>query len=138
MRSVCAECTSAFLLTLTFAAMHSQATSIASSPRQLGPYLGQRAHLSLSWLSQYFLALLLVLVSLCFLLTSIPGLMNDGKAALYASCNGVEGAASVVASLPHYMADGMNEMNAKAVKVMVSGSATVLDLSLQAIQAIIL
>lgn len=113
-------------------------TSTRFSQTHLGPYLGSRALLSLSWLSQYFLALLLALVSLCFLLGSIPALIDDSKVAFRTSCIGIEGAANVVASLPHYMADGVNEMNAKAVEAMVSGTATVLDLSLQAIQAIIL
>jgi hypothetical protein len=106
--------------------------------RQLHPYLGPRARLSLSWLSQHFLALLLVLVALGFLLSSIPVLVKDGKATLTAACSGVEGAATVAVSLPHYMADGVNELNSKTISAVTNGAGTVLDLTLQALEAIIM
>ncbi|GAA6064016.1 hypothetical protein JCM10212_005499 [Sporobolomyces blumeae] len=106
--------------------------------RRLHPYLGPRARLSLSWLSQHFLALLLVLVALGFLLASIPTLVKDGKATLTAACSGVEGAAGVAVSLPHYMADGVNELNSKTISAVTNGAGTVLDLTLQALEAIIL
>ncbi|BGP51676.1 plasma membrane fusion protein prm1 [Rhodotorula kratochvilovae] len=106
--------------------------------RALKPYLGPRAHLSLSWLSQHFLALLLVLVALAFLLAQIPALVADAKSSLNAACAGVEGAASVAVSLPHYMADGVNEMNVRAVNALSEGAGTVLDLMLQALEAIVL
>ncbi|GAA5880772.1 hypothetical protein JCM1840_001368 [Sporobolomyces johnsonii] len=109
-----------------------------STSRQLHPYLGPRARLSLAWLSQHFLALLLVLVALAFLLASIPPLVQDAKATLTAACAGVEGAASVAVSLPHYMADSVNELNSKAVSAVTNGAGTVLDLTLQALEAIIL
>ncbi|GAA5901421.1 pheromone-regulated protein PRM1 [Sporobolomyces salmoneus] len=110
----------------------------SSTARQLHPYLGPRARLSLSWLSQHFLALLLVLVALCFLLSSIPVLVKDGKATLTAACSGVEGAASVAASLPHFMADGVNELNSKTISAVTNGAGTVLDLTLQGLEAIII
>lgn len=110
-----------------------------SSPqRHLKPYLGPRAHLSLSWLSQHFLALVLVLVALGFLLAQIPALVDDAKSSLNAACAGVEGAASVAVSLPHYMAGGINELNAKTVNALSEGAGTVLDLMLQALEAIVL
>ncbi|GAA6015773.1 hypothetical protein JCM11491_002474 [Sporobolomyces phaffii] len=109
-----------------------------SRVRQLHPYLGPRARLSLSWLSQHFLALLLVLVALGFLLASIPVLVRDGKATLTAACSGVEGAANVAVSLPHYMADGVNELNSKTITAVTTGAGTVLDLTLQALEALIL
>lgn len=113
---------------------------IPSTPlrKQLHPYLGPRARLSLSWLSQHFLALLLVLVALGFLLSSIPALVDDGKRTLTAACSGVEGAASVAVSLPHYMADGVNELNSKTISAVTNGAGNVLDLTLQALEAIIL
>ncbi|GAA5864106.1 hypothetical protein JCM8547_005136 [Rhodosporidiobolus lusitaniae] len=110
----------------------------SSSRRPLNPFLGPRAHLSLSWLSQHFLALLLVLIALAFLLASIPGLVTDGKDALNSACSGVEGAASVAVSLPHYMAGGVNEMNVKAVRAVTDGAATVMDLTLYAMEKIII
>ncbi|GAA5872068.1 hypothetical protein JCM16303_000966 [Sporobolomyces ruberrimus] len=112
--------------------------SFPTPHRQLHPYLGPRARLSLSWLSQHFLALLLVLVALGFLLSSIPALIKDGKATLTAACAGVEGAANVAVSLPHYTADSINELNSKTISAVTNGAGTVIDLTLQALEAIIL
>ncbi|GAA5834088.1 hypothetical protein JCM3766R1_004454 [Sporobolomyces carnicolor] len=106
--------------------------------RRLHPYLGARARLSLSWLSQHFLALLLVLVALAFVSSSVSDLVKDGKRTLTAACAGVEGAANVAASLPHYMADGVNQLNSNTVTAVTHGVGTVLDLTLQALEAIII
>lgn len=48
----------------------------------------------------------------------------------------VQGTANVMVSLPHYMADGVNTMNAASVQVVTSGAYEVLDLSLVAIEQI--
>ncbi|GAA6037619.1 hypothetical protein JCM8097_006146 [Rhodosporidiobolus ruineniae] len=106
--------------------------------RPLNPFLGARAHLSLSWLSQQFLALLLVLIAFAFLLASIPTLVKDAKDALNAACQGVEGAASVAVSLPHYAADGINEMNVAAVRAVTDGAGTVIDMALLAVEKVVI
>lgn len=109
---------------------------MTSPPRPLQPYLGPRAHLSLSWLSQAFLALLLLAISLSLLLASIDNLVTDSKSSFEASCQGVQGAASVIVSLPHYMADGVNELNVKSVEAITEGAATVIDVTLLSIKSI--
>lgn len=110
--------------------------SYPTPSRPLQPYLGPRAHLSLSWLSQAFLALLLLAIALSLLLASIDNLVSDAKSGFVASCQGVQGAANVMVSLPHYMADGVNELNAKSVAAITEGAATVIDVALQSIEAI--
>ncbi|ORY81244.1 hypothetical protein BCR35DRAFT_278952 [Leucosporidium creatinivorum] len=104
----------------------------------LQPYLGSRARLSQSWLSQHFLALILIFIALVFLLSQIANLVSDAKSSLRAGCGGVEGAANVLVSLPHYMAEGVNELNQKSVKAVTNGAAEVLDLVLVGITQIIL
>lgn len=104
----------------------------------LAPYLGPRAHLSLSWLTQTFLALLLLAISLSLLLASIPYLVKDAKQVFTSACHGAEEAADVMVSLPYYMAEGVNELNAKAVNLVTTGSRDVLDFGLLAIQEIAL
>ncbi|KAK4047488.1 plasma membrane fusion protein prm1 [Microbotryomycetes sp. JL201] len=106
--------------------------------QHLEPYLGPRAILSQSWLSQPLLSLLLVFVSLAFVLTSIKPATEDAKLSLEAACRGTEQAANVVVSLPHFMADSLNEINSKAVDHAISGAATVIDLVLVAITQIVL
>lgn len=104
----------------------------------LQPYLGPRAILSLSWLAQPLLSLILVFIALAFLLANLGGLVQDAKASLAAGCAGVEGAANVLVSLPHYSAQGVNELNAKSVEMVTSGAAKVLDMTLEAVLAIVL
>jgi hypothetical protein len=113
--------------------------SFSPPPRPpLQPYLGARARLSQSWLSQHLLALILVFIALNFLLAQVGNLVADAKSSLTAGCAGVEGAANVVVSLPHYMADGVNELNQKSVQAVTRGAAEVLDLVLVGITQIIL
>lgn len=109
-----------------------------SSPMSRLPFLGRRAHRSLAWLSHPLLALLLLGVSLVLLLGSVAHLVSDAKEALEASCRGVEGAANVMVSLPHYMADGVNDLNRRSVAAVVDGTAEVLDLGLEGVEGIAL
>lgn len=102
----------------------------------LPPYLGARAHISLAWLTHTALALLLLAITLSLLLTSIPYLVKDAKQVYTSACNGAESAANVLVSLPHYMADGVNELNAKSVNLVTSGAADVLDFALLSIEEI--
>ncbi|KAL8293032.1 hypothetical protein RQP46_000726 [Phenoliferia psychrophenolica] len=104
----------------------------------LAPYLGARAHLSLSWLTQTFLAILLLAISLSLLLASIPYLVKDAKKVFTSACAGMEDAADVLVSLPRYMADGVNELNAASVNLVVHGTRDVLDFELLAIEEIAL
>lgn len=99
-------------------------------------YLGLRAQLSLAWLSHSMLALLLLAITLITLLANISHLVSDAKEGVLASCQGVQGAADVLVSLPHYMADGVNELNQKSAKDVVAGAADVLDIALLSIEAI--
>lgn len=100
------------------------------------PYLGQRANLSLSWLSHSLLSILLLSITLSLLLGNITHLVNDGKEAFISSCDGVQGAANVIVSLPHYMADGVNELNHKSIAIVTEGAADVLDLALFSVESI--
>lgn len=112
----------------------------ASSPHgaPLPPYLGARAHLSLAWLSQVFLSIVLALASVGLLLSTVPGLVREARETLLASCDGIERAADVMVSLPHYMAEGVNELNVKTLEAVSHGLANSLDLLLLAVQGIVI
>lgn len=92
------------------------------------PYLGKRAHLSLSWLTHPLLSLILIIVSLLLLLSTIQDSIATTKAGITGECKGVEGAMGVVGNLPHYMADGVNDLNRKAVIGIIEGAGDVLEL----------
>lgn len=113
-------------------------SNLPSSSTPLRPYLGSQAHLSLSWLSQSLLSLILISITLTLLLSNINHLVLDGKEGFVSSCQGVQGAANVLVSLPHYMADGVNELNRKSVSVVTEGAAGILDLALISVEEIVL
>src|ERR1700753_1003704 len=74
----------------------------------LTPYLGLRARLSQVWLNRWTILLLLVLVrTLLAVGTLDDGLAPARKEALSA-CTDVEDAGSTLASMPHYMSQGVN------------------------------
>lgn len=102
----------------------------------LKPYLGPKAHISLSWLSHPLLALLLIILTLFFLLSQVSTLVIDARESLASACSGVEGAANVMVSIPHYIADDVNEMNVRAVQGAIQGTGEVLDLALEGIEGL--
>lgn len=104
----------------------------------LMPYLGLRARISLAWLSYPILIILLIVIQLILTLASLEDGRLDSKRELSASCAGLEAAASLATSLPHFMAQQTNQFIISRATDIVHGLASVLDLSLQAIQAIVL
>lgn len=109
-----------------------------SDPDHLMPYLGLRARISLAWLSYPILIILLIVIQLILTLASLEDGRLDSKRELSASCAGLEAAASLATSLPHFMAQQTNQFIISRATDIVHGLASVLDLSLQAIQAIVL
>lgn len=100
------------------------------------PYLKLRATLSLAWLSHLLITMLLIGISLFLLLSSIDYAIIDAKDSVAASCRGVQGGASVLASIPFYTAESINSMNKKAAEDVIKGAAEVLDIALLSIEAI--
>ena len=89
------------------------------------PYLGLRARLSQVWINKWTILLLLVLART---LIAIAGLHNDlgsARREALSACSSVESMGSAMASMPHYMSHGVNEMAAhgveKAVSALMSG-----------------
>ncbi|MBW0512715.1 hypothetical protein O181_052430 [Austropuccinia psidii MF-1] len=113
-------------------------TMVTPTSSGLQPYLGLRARVSLAWLAYPILVLLLVLIQLFLTLQSIQDGVSDAKQRLLASCSGVEGAASVAVSIPHFMAEQTNDALVIGAERIVHGLAVVLDISIRAIEAIVL
>jgi len=95
----------------------------------LKPWLGLRARLGLSWISPTILALVFVGGRLTISAGDVDDKVAAAKEKLLASCKGVEAAASSISSLPHYMADRMNERTAHAINDTVAGAQKVLYLA---------
>ena len=85
------------------------------------PYLGLRARLSQVWLNRWTILLLLVLART---LIAIGGLNHDLASArreALSACSSVESVGSAMASMPHYMSQGVNELTASGVEKAVDG-----------------
>ncbi|KAJ5949057.1 hypothetical protein N7454_000641 [Penicillium verhagenii] len=111
---------------------------IPSHPDGLTPYLGLRARLSQVWINRWTILILLVLVRLLLAIGSIRSDMASAKREALSACTSVESMGSAMASMPYYLAGGVNELVAAGVTDAVSGLNTMLDLALTAAEEIII
>lgn len=108
--------------------------SLPATDGKLKPWLGPKARLALSPLSLVLVSLIFVLTRLLLSASGIHDKIQDAKTNLLATCAGAEGAATIAASMPHYMADSINANTVKAVQASVEGAGRVLMLAITAIE----
>jgi len=102
------------------------------------PYLGLRAKLSQIWLNRWTILLLLVLVRLMFAMSSTNDSIKSARREALSACTSVEKLGSSMASMPHYMSKGVNEMTAASVEKAVEGLMKMLYVSVQGVEEIVL
>lgn len=93
----------------------------------LPPYLGGWAIASLAFTSPIVLSLILVIMRLILAINSANASVDSAKVKLASSCLGLEQAASVAVSFPHYLADNMNEVTASGAEAIVHGLGKSID-----------
>ena len=109
-----------------------------NTAQTITPYLGLRARLSQIWINRCTVLLFLVLVRI---LIAIAGLNNDlgsAKTEAMSACSGVESMGSAMASMPHYLAAGVNELAASGVEKAVYGLMSMLLLTVTGIEELFL
>lgn len=104
----------------------------------LKPYLGLRARLSQIWINRWTILLLLVLVRLLIAIASTDSSIQSARREALSACLQVEKIGSSMASMPHFMASGVNEMTASGVEKAVSGLMTMLEMSVTGVEEIVL
>jgi hypothetical protein len=102
------------------------------------PYLSLRSRLSQIWINRWTILLLLVLVRLMLLVASLNDNIGDAKDRALVACTKVEDIGSAMASMPHYLSLGVNDMAATGIEKAVSAMVTTLDLMLTGVQGIII
>ncbi len=102
------------------------------------PYLGLRARLSQIWINRWTILLLLVLVRLLFAIAATNTSIADSRREALSACTEVENIGSSMASMPYYMAKGLNEMTASGIEKAVNGLMTMLEMSVTGVEEIIL
>lgn len=115
----------------------SEAPPAYADPDKPTPYLGIKARLSQIWINRWTILILLVLVRVLLASTNLQGNMDNAQAQALSACNSVQSAGSAMASLPHYMAQGVNELAADGVTKAVNGLVQVLELMITGIEALV-
>lgn len=119
-------------------AMHKTQEARADTAPYITPYLGLRARLSQIWINRWTILLLLVLVRLIILIAQLNGNVGDAKDKALSACTKVEDIGSAMASMPHYLSLGVNDMAATGIEKAVHAMVLMLDLVLQGVEGIIL
>ncbi|MCJ1227215.1 plasma membrane fusion protein prm1 [Toensbergia leucococca] len=101
------------------------------------PYLGLRARLSQTWINKWTVLLFLVLVRVLIAIDGLHYELNSAKSEALSACSGVESMGSALASMPHYMSEGVNDLAATGVEKAVNGLMSMLFLSITGVEEIV-
>lgn len=101
------------------------------------PYLGLRARLSQIWINRWTILLILVLVRVLLAISGLHHDLESAKTEALSACSGVESMGSVMASMPHYMSKGVNELAATGVEKAVNGLMSMLLLSVTGVEELV-
>ena len=101
------------------------------------PYLGLRARLSQVWINRWTILLILVLVRLLIAIAGLQYELGSAKSEAMSACTGVESVGSAMASMPHYLAAGVNDLAGTGIEKAVHGLMSMLLLSITSIEEIV-
>jgi hypothetical protein len=101
------------------------------------PYLGLRARLSQIWINRWTILLLLVLARTLIAISGINYDLTSARREAHTACSGVEAKGSAMASMPHYMSPGVNELAATGVEKDVNGLMEMTTLSVTGVEEIV-
>ncbi|VUC19818.1 unnamed protein product [Clonostachys rosea] len=113
-----------------------QKTKANNSP-YITPYLGLRSRLSQIWINRWTILLLLVLVRVVILIGQLNSNVDDAKDKALSACTKVEDLGSAMASMPHYLSLGVNDMAATGIEKAVDAMLVMLDLLMTGVEAMI-
>ncbi|KAK4988261.1 plasma membrane fusion protein prm1, partial [Elasticomyces elasticus] len=103
----------------------------------LTPYLGLRARLSQVWINRWTILLLLVLIRTLIAIASLDDNLGSARKQALSACTGVENVGSAMASMPHYMSQGVNRLSADGIEKAINGLMQMLILSVTATEEIV-
>jgi len=115
---------------------HTTERSSQHTLQGITPYLGLQARLSQVWINRWTILLLLILVRVLIAIGSLNNDLTTAKVKALSACSSVESMGSAMASMPHYMSQGTNELAAKGVEKAVDGLKTMLLMAITAFEEI--
>lgn len=102
------------------------------------PYLGLRARLSQVWINRWTILLALIICRLILAIKDLNYDIANAKTEALSACTSVENVGSAMASMPHYLSDGVNALAADGVTKAVNGLMDMLTLTVTGVEEIIL
>jgi hypothetical protein len=103
----------------------------------LTPYLGLQARLSQIWMNRWTVLLLLVLVRVLLMIASTDSGLASARREALSACNSVETVGSAMASMPHYMSQGVNSLTAKGITKAVNGLESMANLTVTGVEELV-
>ncbi|KAL8708522.1 MAG: hypothetical protein Q9220_006574 [cf. Caloplaca sp. 1 TL-2023] len=104
---------------------------------EITPYLGLRARLSQIWINRWTILLGLILVRLLIAVAGLHDGLGSAKSDALSACTGVESAGSSLASMPHYMSKGVNELAAGGVEKAVKGLQAMMFMTITGVEELV-
>jgi len=101
------------------------------------PYLGLRARLSQVWINRWTILLLLILARTLLAIQGINYNTASARREALSACSDVEAMGSTMASMPHYMSQGVNSLTAAGIDKSVNGLMSMSTLSVTAVEEIV-
>jgi len=114
---------------------HSEPTNTAP---YYTPYLGLRARLSQVWINRWTILLALIICRLLLAIKDINYDIANAKQEALSACTSVENVGSAMASMPHYLSEGVNALAADGVTKAVNGLMDMLMLTVTGVEEIVL
>lgn len=111
--------------------------SLPHTAPSITPYLGLRARLSQIWINRWTVLILLVLVRSLIAIAGINDNLGSARSKALSACSSVESTGSAIASMPHYMSAGVNELTAAGIEKSVNGLMQMSTLSVTAVEEIV-
>jgi len=102
------------------------------------PYLGLRARLSQTWINRWTVLILLVIFRLIIAIGSLNKDIASAKSEALSACTSVENVGSAMASMPHYLSQGVNAVAADGITKAVGGLMDMLMLTLSGVEDIVI
>lgn len=102
------------------------------------PYLGLRARLSQVWINRWTVLLALIIVRLVLTISDINYDVGRAKEEALQACTSVENIGSAMASMPHYLSEGVNALAADGITKAVNALMQMLTMTVTGVEEIIL
>lgn len=107
------------------------------SAPEITPYLGLRAQLSQIWINRWTVLLFLILVRVLIAIAGLHHDLDSAKIQALSACTSVESMGSAMASMPHYMSKGVNELTASGVDKAVAGLMSMLLMTITGVEELV-